>query len=224
MDTDTAYNSLFGKERSNNNYGVLNDNAIMLNLGEKGPIAEIIIRVISIIGNIFQIIVFNFDACADSKRKAGDEGCKGDGTEWYSYITGCNPRADGCKTMSAIETQGLLYKIWKIIFDAIFGLASVFSKDTLSSSSGIIWSSIDSCEKCDGGYGFDLWYLRTFITILFPPFGVMMAKGLNGFFYILLSCILTTMFYFPGLIYSFAVINASELEMKEIHEIQKIKK
>ncbi len=93
---------------------------------------------------------------------------------------------------------------------------------------GYLWGSIqkrnyDSCNgKCKkNSKGIDLWYVRTLITILFPPFGVFLAKGFSGMGQILLSCILTACFYFPGLIYSLAVINSSENELNEIINIGK---
>lgn len=219
VDTDTAYNTLFGKERSNE-YGLLNNNAIMLNLGEKGPIAEVIIKVISIISNLFQILIFNFDACHDARRKAEENDCKSN--QIYTVWDGCEDRSGECNIMSELNTQGILYKIWRTIFNTIFNIPTGMNLG----APGLLWGGIaakhtDECGDCKDAYGFDLWYLRTIITILFPPFGVLMAKGINGFFYILLSCVLTAMFYFPGLIYSFAVINASELDIEDINNIIK---
>ena len=62
IDDDSAYNTLFGKERSNK-YGNINGNALKLISDDGGPITEIIIKVIDLIFNIFNIIVFNFNAC-----------------------------------------------------------------------------------------------------------------------------------------------------------------
>ena len=77
-------------------------------------------------------------------------------------------------------------------------------------------------EKCSGegensgrSRPIDMYYIRTLITIIFPPLGVLMAKGFTGFPYILVSCILTSLFYFPGLIYSLAVISSSRYAMQE---------
>ena len=53
------------------------------------------------------------------------------------------------------------------------------------------------------------------MTIMFPPLGVLMAKGFTGFSYILLSCLLTSLFYFPGLIYSLSVISSSKHALLE---------
>ncbi len=43
-------------------------------------------------------------------------------------------------------------------------------------------------------------------TILLPPLGVFMELGLKGWFNILLSALLTMMYYFPGLIYALIVL------------------
>ena len=43
-------------------------------------------------------------------------------------------------------------------------------------------------------------------TILCPPVGVFMEYGLLGWFNVLICCILTLMFYFPGLIYALIIL------------------
>ena len=70
----------------------------------------------------------------------------------------------------------------------------------------------------------DLWYLRVFVTILFPPFGVFLSRGLNGILYIIICCILTCFFYFPGLIYALAVMSVSVPEIDEQKKVNKDKK
>ena len=74
--------------------------------------------------------------------------------------------------------------------------------------------------KCntDSSRPIDMWYIRTILTILFPPLGVLMAKGFTGFRYVLISCILTALFYFPGLVYSFAIISSSRHGQLEAEE------
>jgi len=179
-DLDTPFNNLFGKERTNQ-YGILNDNATQIEFGERGPITEIIIKVISIIGDLFSIIVYDFKVCSHD-----------------------------------LNHQGIMYSILMRIIGAVFyGLLSKYDQ-------GLIWGGIqaksydkDKKQCKPTARGIDMWYIRTIITILFPPLGVFMAKGLNGFVYILGSCFLTMMFYFPGLIYSFAVINSSKAEIEE---------
>ena len=68
VDNDSAFDSLFGKS-SSDDYGLMNSNAIKLEIGQHGPISEIIIKVFSIIGDLFSIIVFNFGACDGSDVK-----------------------------------------------------------------------------------------------------------------------------------------------------------
>ena len=60
------------------------------------------------------------------------------------------------------------------------------------------------------------------LTILFPPFGVFMAKGFKGMKQILICSILTACFYFPGLIYALSVINSSSNEITEIKEVTEL--
>tara|TARA_Y100000022_G_scaffold175096_1_gene163538 strand:+ start:117 stop:923 length:807 start_codon:yes stop_codon:yes gene_type:complete len=122
------------------------------------------------------------------------------------------------------ENQGLLFSIWYSIFDSIFG---GFTKDA---KHGLFWggiqkNSIDPATgKCyNDSKSVDLWYFRTALTILCPPFGVFLAKGIKGLAYVILSCLLTFLGYFPGLIYSFAVINSSDAEFNELHQIKKFK-
>ena len=59
---------------------------------------------------------------------------------------------------------------------------------------------------------FDVTFFRYFFTLLFPPLGVFMKKGIAGFGYILLCCILTMLFYFPGLVYAIIVMTDGELK------------
>lgn len=49
--------------------------------------------------------------------------------------------------------------------------------------------------------------LIRFITVLFPPLGVFLDRGANGFGHILITSILTAIFYFPGMIYAMMLIN-----------------
>ena len=102
-----------------------------------------------------------------------------------------------------------------------------YNSDNLILSTGF-WGGIQSRyyderqNKCKAhSKGFDMWYVRTIITILFPPMGVFMAKGLFGMPQILLSCVLTMLLYFPGLIYSFAVISSSKIDIEQTIGLKK---
>lgn len=215
IDKDTPFNELFGKERSNE-FGTMNANTISLKVGDRGPVTEIIIKIFSIIGNLFNILIFNFDICKDNERKCKDKE--------VTAFGGCSKktRKSKCSVMMERPNHGILYGIWLDIFNGLFG--SIMKK----SRHGLFWSGIqrkhyDSCKgQCKKtSKGIDLWYIRTLLTILFPPFGVFLAKGFKGMGQIILSCILTACFYFPGLIYSFSVINGSEHEIDEIINIGK---
>lgn len=102
----------------------------------------------------------------------------------------------------------LLYAIWKLIFQLV---ASIF----LSKLKGdLIFGQMsrkytDSNGKCSGKLA-TLWLPRAVITVLLPPFGVFLARGFNGLKYIILCSLFTCMFYFPGLIYAFIVIQNSK--------------
>jgi uncharacterized membrane protein YqaE (UPF0057 family) len=191
IDKSGSYNALFGSSRTENRYGVLKNTAIQ-NMVQSNctdgecPVSEVIIMVLSVIGDIFSILVY------DVRKSPSD------------------------------EDQGMLYSIWKTIFDSVFG---GFTK---GHNEGLIWGGIQKdhydkkTRKCVRSKGINMWYIRTLITILLPPFGVFMSRGINGIIYIILSCILTLFGYFPGLIYSFAVINSSESELNELYLLKKI--
>jgi uncharacterized membrane protein YqaE (UPF0057 family) len=70
--------------------------------------------------------------------------------------------------------------------------------------------------------------LRYIITILMPPMGVFMAKGLSGWPSIGISIILTFFHMFPGIIYAFVVTYdsryADRYQKKELEHIEKLKK
>ena len=114
------------------------------------------------------------------------------------------------------ENQGLIYGLF-------MGIATSVYKILMGPyDGGLFWGGLQSKyydeanNKCKANSrGFDMWYVRTIITILFPPLGVFMAKGLNGMGDIVMSSILTTLFYFPGLIYAFAVMSASDANVRE---------
>ena len=114
------------------------------------------------------------------------------------------------------ENQGLIYGLFMGIATSVY---TILLGDY---DGGIFWGGIQSkyydkkkntCKV--NSKGIDMWYVRTILTILFPPLGVFMAKGLFGMGDIVMTCILTTLFYFPGLIYAFAVISTSKANIRE---------
>jgi len=194
IDRDTAYNALFGSDR-NNDYGLINSDTIAIQAGNRGPITEIIIKLFSIFGNLFNILIFNTDVCR----------------------TSTNPE---CNSIIERRNQGLLYGIFLDIFGLVWGVTVGKIEKTFKSK---------TTYKCESNKkGINLWYIRTILTILFPPLGVFMSFGLNGIGKIITCCILTMCFYFPGLIYALVIINTTKAEeddseiMKEYKSLQKL--
>ena len=181
--TESSLDKLFG-ETPPSRYGIVNEeymNNKMADMGHKGPVSEIIIKVFNILADIPQILIYDFRECS------------------HDY-----------------ENQGLIYGLF-------MGIATTIYKILLGPyDGGLFWGGIQSKyydstnNKCKpNSRGFDMWYVRTIITILFPPLGVFMAKGLYGMGDIVMTSILTTLFYFPGLIYAFAVMSTSKANIKE---------
>ena len=68
-------------------------------------------------------------------------------------------------------------------------------------------SGITSGKK----YCLNLSFFRYFIIILCPPAGVFMAYGFSGWLQILICCLASLFYYFPGLVYALIVTNRSEV-------------
>lgn len=67
--------------------------------------------------------------------------------------------------------------------------------------------------------------MRYLITLITPPVGVFMAKGLRGWFSVLLCMILCYFHYVIGIVYAFVIANTSKYgDMYEQHEINRISK
>ena len=210
IDKDTSFNALFGTDRDND-YGLLNSNTIALHVGEKGPLTEIIIKIFSIIGNLFNIIIFNGDVCRSNIAKA-KAGCSNSNIKINSLNHCLGERSSPCSTMTERPHQALIYGIFLDIFDIIFGgIMNNFKTKTTH-----------TCSK--NKKGINLWYIRVLLTILFPPLGVFMTFGIRGISKIIVCCILTMFFYFPGLIYALVVINTSKLEEEDSEIMTELKK
>ena len=91
----------------------------------------------------------------------------------------------------------LLYDIWFGIFKSIWNLL-------FGGFDGLIPDIPGKYKTCHNSF-----YFRYFITILFPPAGIFMSKGITGFFQIMVCCALTLMFYFPGLVYAIIIMRGS---------------
>lgn len=120
--------------------------------------------------------------------------------------------------------KSILKMLWDI-FVSLFNLVwQVILGHDISSSGdngmmgqgpfgGMFFGLIHAKGKQDGKC-LSMYWFRTIITILLPPFGVFLSHGLTGIPYILLCSVLTIFFYFPGLIYAFVVINNSHCGQK----------
>ena len=58
--------------------------------------------------------------------------------------------------------------------------------------------------------------MRFGMTILFPPMSVFMVKGITGWVHIIICCVLTAMFYFPGMAYAFIIMNGSKINVCDV--------
>ena len=54
-------------------------------------------------------------------------------------------------------------------------------------------------------------YWRYFLTLLCPPAGVFMAYGFSGWVQLIICCILSLLYYIPGLVYAIIVMNRSDI-------------
>ena len=54
-------------------------------------------------------------------------------------------------------------------------------------------------------------YWRYFLTMLCPPAGVFMSYGMRGWVQIIICCVLSLIYYIPGLIYAIIVMNRSDV-------------
>ena len=106
----------------------------------------------------------------------------------------------------------LLFKGWSLIFYVVSFIPSLILKIK-------ILGFLDKyrCQdktKCDLGrcdpkktFAIKAKLIRQFMVILFPPYGVFISKGAMAIKEILITCVLTIMFYFPGMMYAMKVIN-----------------
>ena len=102
----------------------------------------------------------------------------------------------------------LLKDIFMAVFEAIGNLF-------LGKVKGDMLFGLINNKHKENGVCMTLWLPRTIITILLPPFGVYMARGFKGLKYIIICCLLTCAFYFPGLIYAFVVMGNSKIAEEE---------
>jgi uncharacterized membrane protein YqaE (UPF0057 family) len=110
--------------------------------------------------------------------------------------------------------QGMVYFIEKILIDQIFkGIYNQFI-DILEQSFTYVQNTFFSDFKGflagklkqKRGACFEYTFFRYFMTLMLPPMGIFLARGISGWYNILLCGLLCFVKYFPGLIYALIVI------------------
>lgn len=95
------------------------------------------------------------------------------------------------------------------LYEVFFWLFKVVFKEVYKS---IVPKSLSGTGITIGKkYCFNMGYYRYFVLFCCPPAGVFMAYGLQGWFQILICCLASLFYYFPGLVYAIIVINRSEV-------------
>ena len=103
------------------------------------------------------------------------------------------------------------------IFYDFFSLIMFFIKKIFDMTYNMIVPSAASLIGEESGirigkkYCVTYTWFRYLVLILCPPAGVFMAYGLRGWFQIIVCCLASLFYYFPGLAYALIVINRSEV-------------
>ena len=116
------------------------------------------------------------------------------------------------------ETLKLMWNIWQATFFGIYNL--LFSKwQGPLGNDGDEWRNQTFTDVYGEEYPVLTCndsipkYVDLALLILFPPFNVFMHRGIKGWQYIVTCCLLTMMFYFPGLMYAFIIKSKSEFSI-----------
>ena len=98
----------------------------------------------------------------------------------------------------------------KYVFQGFWGWDKVPANETDMRESkflrNISGNKKDSNYKCYVGSNGEIPFSVIVGTILMPPIGIFMTMGLTGWIHILITTLLTLLFYFPGLIYALLII------------------
>ena len=101
------------------------------------------------------------------------------------------------------EIVKLVYSIWKLIFMVVSILPSaIFDKGY----DGFSYKNRKDGKCIPGSYSITSETLVKIITLLFPPFGVFLDRGISGIGHIMITALLSAIFYFPGVIYAMMII------------------
>ena len=114
----------------------------------------------------------------------------------------------------AIGRPGPITGIVLTLLDALIGLFIKFMLILLEISTlaydftyNLIFGNFDGIIPSDGKKGkvISMKWFRYAMTVMMPPFGVFLSKGMYGWFNILVCIILTYIHYLLGIIYAFII-------------------
>ena len=98
-----------------------------------------------------------------------------------------------------IDLYSVFFFLFKIVFRSTF-------KSLTDWDLGELVGFKQGTKNC-----YNLLWFRYFVTILCPPAGVFMASGFSGWLQIIICCLASLFYYFPGLVYALIVINRSSV-------------
>lgn len=104
---------------------------------------------------------------------------------------------------------GILDWIVDGLYNMSFGLSEL-TKDAFNLVAIVKSELFPSNGYTDEKYYISYGYLRYFVTLATPPMGVFMAKGLSGWFNILITVMFCYINYFLGIIYAFLLTTNSK--------------
>lgn len=106
-----------------------------------------------------------------------------------------------------------LMKILTFAFDWVYNIS-------FGNFSGIIPIPQDAL----GGTVISLKYFRYTLTVLMPPFGILLSKGLYGWFSILVCMLITYVNFFAGIIYAFIITSRNRYsDQYEKEELKRLR-
>lgn len=98
----------------------------------------------------------------------------------------------------------MLVYVWIIIFQIVSFLPSMLLSSKIFNFSD---KHKNDKGKCVDSVTITAGSRTKLITLLFPPYGLFLHLGAVGFKHIIICCVLTLLFYFPGLMYAFSIID-----------------
>jgi len=134
---------------------------------------------------------------------------------------------------SSLQNIGPIGGFIIVIFDMIAGFIARFIVSILRIASysfdwvmGLVFGNYSGLLPSYGKSGtmYTMSYIRYFITVLYPPFGVFLNKGVYGWFNIFITFILCYIHYAIGIIYAFIICSRNRYaDLYEKSAIQKYK-